>query len=187
MVSEISIATDIFFCHFGLFFALLPSWQPGKYLFLKNEKNTWKYHLIQVHQKTWSYALLFFRDCSSLSYFFALLPLPRPLTPNSPKFKISKKTKTKKKCLETHYFTQLHQKSWSYTILFLRYGTRRMQFLFFILDYFLPFYPFTILTAWKMKISKNEKVTEYIIVLHKCPRNLDHMLILFVRYSTWHT
>ena len=39
-----------------------------------------------------------------------------------------------------HHFTQMYQKSWSYAILSLRYGLWRMQFLFFILGYLLPFY-----------------------------------------------
>ena len=30
--------------HFGLFFALLPLQQHKKSKFLKNEKNTWRYH-----------------------------------------------------------------------------------------------------------------------------------------------
>ena len=42
----------IFIFHFGLFFALLPSQQPKKSKFLKNE-NTWRYHFTCVYQKLW--------------------------------------------------------------------------------------------------------------------------------------
>ena len=38
MVPEISSATDIFLCHFGPFFALLPPEQPKKSKFNKNKK-----------------------------------------------------------------------------------------------------------------------------------------------------
>ena len=68
------------------------------------------------------------------------------------KIKIKKKTK---KCLEI--YQKLYQKLWSYAILFLRYGAWQMQFLFFILGYFLLFYPPPPplpLTAQKIKIYK---------------------------------
>ena len=64
------------------------------------------------------------------------------------KIKIKKKTK---KCLEI--YQKLYQKLWSYAILFLRYGAWQMQFLFFILGYFLLFY-LPPLTAQKIKIYK---------------------------------
>ena len=38
MVPEIWSMTNRIFCHFGLFFALLPPWQPKKSNFWKNEK-----------------------------------------------------------------------------------------------------------------------------------------------------
>ena len=50
-VPEIQSETDIIFCDFGLFFALL---KPKKSKFLKNEKNTWRYHhFAYVYQKLW--------------------------------------------------------------------------------------------------------------------------------------
>ena len=66
----------------------------------------------------------------------------------------------------------MYQKSWSYPILFLRYGMWRMQLLFFILGYFLPVYP---LAPPKMKKTHGD-----IIILHKCTKNHDHML-----YCSW--
>ena len=48
--------------YFGLFFALLPPLQPKKSKFNSNEKNPWRYHHFTiVHQKLWSYAILFLR------------------------------------------------------------------------------------------------------------------------------
>ena len=60
-----------------------------------------------------------------------------------------------KKHLRYHHFTQVYQKSWSYAILFLRYGTWWIGFLFFILGYILPFYS---LNNWKKtKLKKKRK------------------------------
>ena len=41
---EIWCVTNVIIFHFGLFFALLPLQQHKKSKFLKNEKNTWRYH-----------------------------------------------------------------------------------------------------------------------------------------------
>ena len=53
----------------------------------------------------------------------------------------------------------MYQKSWLYAIWFLRYGVWWMSLLFFILVYFLPFYPppFPFLYSPKNKISKKWK------------------------------
>ena len=40
MVTEIWSAADRIFCHFGLFSALLPSKNPGKFFFEKKKKTT---------------------------------------------------------------------------------------------------------------------------------------------------
>ena len=71
----------------------------------------------------------------------------------------------------------MYHKSWSYAVLYLRYGAWRME-LCFILGHFLPFYP---LTAWKIKIKKNEKKPGDNITLQKCTKNHDHIL-----YFSWH-
>ena len=64
--------------------------------------------------------------------FFALLPPSNNLeTQNFEKMK--------KKPWGYHYFTHVHHKSWSYALLYLRYGTWQLQFSLFILGYFLPF------------------------------------------------
>ena len=50
---------------------------------------------------------------------------------------------------------------------------------YFILARFFPFYPPPPpLTTWKIKILKNEK-TPGDIMLHKCTKNHDHMLLFF--------
>ena len=101
--------------------------------------------------------------------------------PNSPKNENIKKMKNKtwRYC----HYTQVYQKSWSWAILFVRYGTRRMQFLFFILGYFLPFYSLN--SQENENLKKLKKTPGNIITLHKCTKNHDHA-ILFLRYGTWH-
>ena len=59
--------------------------------------------------------------------------------PNSPKHQNLEKVK-KKNPWRYHHFTIVYQKSWSYAILLVRYGTWGIK-LFFILGHFLPFFP----------------------------------------------
>ena len=74
--------------------------------------------------------------CNCYFSCWAIFCIFRPLAAR--RMKISKNWKN---TWRYHYFRQVHQKSWSYTLLFLRYGTWEMSLLFFILVYFLPFYP----------------------------------------------
>ena len=121
----------------------------------KNDKEPWRYHhLTQLYQKSWSYALLFLRYGMTnvivifhFELFFALIP---PYQPKKWKFH-----KNGKKPWRYH-LTQVCQKSWSYAVLFLRHGEWQMWLLFFILDYFLPFYPF-FKSLKNQNLKKNEK------------------------------
>ena len=75
----------------------------------------------------------------------------------------------------------MYQKSWSYAILLLRYGVWGMYLLFFILGYFLHFYPLNSPKNENFKtIKKKKKTLGDIIILHKCTKNHDHML-----YCSW--
>ena len=88
--------------------------------------------------------------------------------------------KIKKSTWRYHNFTQLYQKSWSYAILFLRYGVWRMQLLFFILSYFLPSPPNSPKNEFFKKNEKwKEKKTPGDIILHKCTKNHDML------YCSW--
>ena len=99
----------------------------------KIEKISWRYHLTQVYQKSWSYALLFLRYGASqmwlffmLAYFFPFYhPLPTTPPLNSLKNKNFKKME-KKKHLDKSSFHTSEPKSWTYAILFLRYGAWQM-------------------------------------------------------------
>ena len=61
MVLEVWSATDRIFCHSGPFIALLPTYGPKKLKFWKNEKNTWRYHFMNVYHKWQSYDVWFLR------------------------------------------------------------------------------------------------------------------------------
>ena len=62
-VPEIWCVTDVIVIfHFGLFFALLPPYQPKKSKFYKKEENMRRYHhFTYVYQKLWSDDVQFLR------------------------------------------------------------------------------------------------------------------------------
>ena len=77
------------------------------------------------------------------------------------------------------------QKSWSYAILFVRYGAWCMYLLVFILGYFLPFYPPS-LTIQKLKISKKWEKIPGDMRYHHCTEVYQKSglyVILFLRYG----
>ena len=77
----------------------------------------------------------------------------------------------KKNTKRYYHFTQVCQKSWSYPILFLRYGTWQINCYF---SFWAIFCPFTSLTAQKIKISKKKKnKAGDIIILHIRTKNYD--------------
>ena len=89
--------------------------------------------------------------------------------------------KNEKNTLRYHHCTQLYQKSWSSAILFLTYGTWRMGLLFFILDYFLPFYSSSLhrplhqpeKSKFQKHFKKKKEKTHGDIILHMYTRNYD--------------
>ena len=81
-----------------------------------------------------------------------------------------------KKPWRYHHFRQVHQKSWSHAILFLRYS------LFFILGYFLCFYtPSYPINYFFKKMKK--KTSGDVIILHSCTKNYDHIMYSSCTYS----
>ena len=60
----------------------------------------------------------------------------------------------------------------SHDVWFLRYGVQQAEFLV-ILGHFLPFYPTN---------NPQNQIFEKIIILHKCTKNLDH-IIMFICYT----
>ena len=102
--------------------------------------------------------------------FFALLP------PNSPKNDNFKKTR--KKCWRYH-LTKAYQKSWSYVLLFLRYGTIGV-----IIFHFGLFFTFFTPNSPKNDIFKKMKKTLEISLFNKSVPKI--MLICFTVPEIWH-
>ena len=74
MLTQIWSATDIIFCHFRLFPALLPHYWPRKLKFGKNVKNTWRYYpFTHVYHKSRSYDVWFLRYEVQRTGFFVIL------------------------------------------------------------------------------------------------------------------
>ena len=132
---------------FSFYHSLMNFEKPKKSDLWKNEENCWRYHhFTYVYKKPQSCETHFQRHevrqnfLSFWDIFSRYFPLPLP--PNNPeKQNFEKNFKTiKKRTWRHHHFKQLHLKSWSYAILFLRYGMCWMQLLFFILGNFLSFF-----------------------------------------------
>ena len=85
-----------------------------------------------------------------LSFFDNFLPFYPSKNQKNPNFE-----KMKRNAWIYYHFTKVYQKSWSYTILFLRYGTWRMYNCYF--SFWAIFCPFTPWLAQKIKISKKWK------------------------------
>ena len=78
----------------------------------------------------------------------------------------------------------MYQKWQLYNVWFLRYWAQQTEF-FVILDHFLSFYPPNLKNQNSEKIKKTHG---YIIVLHKCTINDNHMMyIWFLGYEIWQT
>ena len=171
MVPEIWSMIDRIFCHFGLFFALLPP-NNKNLKFWKNEKNSWRYyHFIHVYQKWQSYDVWFLRYWAQRTEFFVNLdhflhfyPLNNLKNQNFEKMK-----KIPGDIIILHKCT-LNGNHMMYGSWDMKCGRQNY------LSFWTVFCPFTTLTTPKIKIWKTEKTPRNIIILHKWTRNHDHML-----------
>ena len=148
------IELDIFFCHFGPFFALLSPtlYQPRKPKFWKTEKSVCRcYHLKLVQQKTRSYDVCLLRYGVQQKIFCHFRPFFAILSQYWPwKLKFGKNVKNSWKC---YPFTHVYHKSRSYDVWFLRYKMQSTE-LFIILGHI---FPLTLQTTQKIKILKKQK------------------------------
>ena len=104
-------------------FTSLTTWEI-KILKKWRKKNACRYyHFIHVYHKWKSYDVYFQRYGTWQTNFFSFSTILCPFTPlTSQKNKILKKRKN----TWIYHFTQVYQKSWSYTIPFLRHGAWQM-------------------------------------------------------------
>ena len=97
MLTQIWSVTDIIFCHFRPFFALLPNCWTQKLKFGKNVKNTWRYYpFTHAYHKLRSYDTWFLRykvqRTEFLSVWAIFLPFDLPNNPKNQNFKKLKKS-----------------------------------------------------------------------------------------------
>ena len=128
---------DVWFLRYGTWLTnvfvilnhLLPFYLTNnqKIKILKKWKKAWRYyHFTYVYHKLQSYDVWFLRYGAQWidGYFFSFWAIFCPFTPLTTQ--ISKFWKILKNAVRYNQFTQVYQKSWSYAILFLRYGTWQM-------------------------------------------------------------
>ena len=121
-------------------------------------------------------------DVIIFSFWAILFPFtPSPLPPTAQKMKISK---NENNIWRYQHLSQVYLESWSYALLLLRYDMWQM-WLFFIMDFFLPFLP---LPARKIKISKKCKkhleISSFYTIVIFCQKPWSYAL-LFLRYDAW--
>ena len=113
--------------------------------------------------------------CNRCNCYFSFWVIFCPFTSlTAQKVKI---LKNEGKTWRFHHSTAVYQKSWSYAIMFQRYGAWRMQ-LFFILGHFLLFYSPN--SPKNQNFEKMKTRTGDIIILHLCTKNYDQMM-----YDSW--
>ena len=89
----------------------------------------------------------------------------------------SKFWKNEKNAKRYHYFKQLHQKSWWYALLFLRYGVRHVIFIFHFKLFFALWTPNSPKNKNKNKQKKPPGDT---IILHMSTKSHNQMM-----YGSW--
>ena len=138
MVPEISSTEDRIFCHFGPFLPFYTPNNPKNRNFEKMKKAPGDIIILHMciindnHMMYDSWDMKCDRQhfLSFWTVFGSFNPLNNLTNQNFEKLK--------KSSWWYYHFTQVYWKSWSYAILFLRYGAWQMS-LFFILGPFLPF------------------------------------------------
>ena len=111
---------DIFFCHFGPFFALSPRFlpfcspmDPENQNFETVKKNAWRYyHFTKMYHEWQSYDVWFLRYGARRTFWTVFFP-PNPPSPNHQNQNFEKWKNTWR-----YHVTQMHQKSWSYATFF---------------------------------------------------------------------
>ena len=161
LVPEISRTTDRIFCHFRLFFALLPPRKKTPWGFIILNMSTINENHIMY--ESWNMEHDRQNFFSSWTIFCPFTP-PPPKNPANQNFEKMKNNNNKKKTCGYH-FTQVYNKWQSYDIWFLDMKCTRQDFFFHLAPFFALLPPYL---PEKWKCQKNEKMPGYIIILHKC-------------------
>ena len=153
MVPEIWRATDIIFCHSGLFFALLPPYGPRKSKFWKNEKITWRYyHFTTVYHKWQSYDVWFLKCRVQQTEFFVILDhFLHFYPPNNPKNQNFEKMKKLPQDIIIFHMCTINDNHMMFGSWDMEYDGQNF------LSFWTVFYVFAPLTTWKIIILKNWK------------------------------
>ena len=167
--------TDRIFCHFGLFFSLLPSWQPWKSKFWKNEKNTKRYHYTHVYH-TWQSWCIVPEKWSILDHFLPFYSTPTSLT--TQKNKILKKWKKTPMHIIILHMCYHKWRSWCMVP---KIWSATGRNFFYSVPFFALFHPLPPLTTWKIKILKNWNQCLEISSFTKVYQKLWSYATLFLR------
>ena len=129
MVPEIWSATDIIFCHLGLFLAFSLPKNLENLNFEKMKKTPGDIIILHKYIKDHDHMLYHSWDMAldRYNFYFSFWAIFYPFIPQQPKRSKLKKKKKKKKnnAWRYHYFTYMYQKLWLNDVQFLRYGARR--------------------------------------------------------------
>ena len=190
IVPEVSNTTDRILCHFGMSFALYPSYEPRKLNRWKNKNNAWRYyHFTHVHHKWQSHDVWFLRygshDVCCMRYwaqqteFFVILDGFFALSPSYQTTK-SKFWKKEKSTWKYYYFTHVYHK-WQFDVWFLRCGARQTDILWFytIFCHLSPLktHKINIFKKWKKRreiSSFNMHASKIMIILLHCSWGKTH-------------
>ena len=185
MVPEIWSMMNRIFCQFGPFFCPFnPPNNPKTQNFKKLKKMPGDIiilHMCTINDNHIMYGSWDMKcDRQNFLSFWTIFCHLTPTT--TPKIKILKSWKN---TWRYHHFKPVYQKTWSYALLFLRYGAWQMKLLFFILGFFLPFYSLNSPKNQNFKKMKKNiwKHHHFTYVYHKLW--LDN--IQFLGYGAWQT
>ena len=183
MLTQIQSATDIAFCHFGAFFALLPHYWPQKLKFGKNVKHNWTYYrFTHVYHKSSSYDVCFLRYRVQRTKFFVILDHNCPLTLlTTQKIKILKKFKKTHGDIIILHMSTINQNHMMHDSCDMEHN-RQNCFKFWTI--FLPFYTFLLFKTQIIKILKKRKILMEILLFYKSvPKT---MIIGYTFPEIWH-
>ena len=163
MVPEIQGARDKFFCYFGPFYALSPTWLPEKLKTWKIKKHSWRYyHFTHVLHKWKSYDAWFLRCGARQTKLFVILGCFLLFhSPNNPENQNLEKTQKTPGDMCTINNNHMMYVSWEME--------DDGNSFFVILDHFLPFH--STKNPKSENFEKLEKTPGDIIILHRSTKN----------------